>query len=89
MQNYSENHYYHVVITEVDNGKETVVHDENHGGMYALLDSVDGSSFEELILHDSMPNIAQKLFESEHGLDAAKACMFAAKVIGKEGADNE
>ena len=88
MQNYSENHYYHVVITEVDNGEEKVVHDDNHGGMYALIDSVDGNSFEELVLHDSLPNIAQKLNDSEHGAVAARVCVFA-NTFGKEGKDNE
>lgn len=88
MQIYSENHYYHVVITEVDNGKEKVLHDANHGGMYALIDSVDGEQFEELVVHDSLPNIAQKLNDSKHGAVAARACVFA-NMFGKEGTDNE
>ena len=76
-QDYSENHYYRVVITEVDNGTEKVMHDEKHGGLYALMDSVDGKSFKELVLNDSLGHMATKIADSKHMKQAAKlATMF-------------
>ena len=69
---------YKVVITEIDeNGAEKVVHDEMHSGMTCLFDSPDGEGFSELVLNDSLGNMATKIADSKHMKQAAKlATMF-------------
>lgn len=80
---------YKVVITEIgENGAEKVVHDEMHSGMTCLFDSPDGEGFSELVLNDSVGNMATKIADSKHMKRAAKlAAMFA--MLDKGNSDSE
>lgn len=79
---------YKVVITEIgENGAEKVVHDEMHSGMTCLFDSPDGEGFSELVLNDSLGNMATKIADSKHMKEAAKVAMMFG-IFNKDNGEN-
>ena len=68
---------FRVIIAEIDpeTNIATEVHNALHSGMTCLLDSPDGEGFTEVVLHDSIGNIAQKIKDSNHCKKAAMLAM--------------
>lgn len=65
---------YHVVITSYDDEtKETETHvDKDFNGLSILADNTDGESFHEIVLHDNIMGLAQKIHQSKNFSKAAK-----------------
>lgn len=82
---------YRVVITEIDteNGTETVELDDQYMGLTLVADCADGERMSEIVLHDNVLNMANKLAAGSKTHKAVKLAAMMMDMKKDDAADAE
>lgn len=80
---------YRVVIEEINDEGNRVIHDEMHSSIAALMESADGTGFNEVLMHTNMMEMANLIVQSKRFRGAAEMATAFAKYIDREKAEDK